>query len=138
MLLIEVLKSPVPWKVREHRPDYFDATFIINNIKYITRMSAFLDAGPQEWDIEFYPDLDRPTRERYNILNLGNELQVFSTVLDIIQKFIKEYHPPIVSFSAHQPSRMKLYNRLIKTLFPTWKKSVYMDHITLYRPSLKK
>lgn len=140
MLLREVFNSPVDWRMRKHRPDYFDAIFMINNIRYIFKASAFLNNGGEmsaitEWNIEFYPDLDIPAKDRYKILKLGNEVKVFSTVVDIMREFIKEYHPGVISFSAEEPSRKKLYFRLIDTLVPDWDvEQTSSNNITIINP----
>ena len=44
----------------------------------------------------------------------GDELQVFSTVIKIMKKFVKESKPLSIIFSAKTGSRSNLYDRMIK------------------------
>ncbi len=139
MLINELFDQPTKWEVREQRPDYFDAKFTIGKIPYIMRMSSYLDSAgnvlqPSEWNVEFYADLDMPSRERYGILKTGNQMQVFATVVDIMREFIKNYKPDELTFSANEPSRNKLYKRMIDTLLPDWEGSEEGNEIILVNP----
>lgn len=46
----------------------------------------------------------------------GNVVKTFATVLSAINKYIKVKQPSMISFSADTPSRVKLYQHLIKRL----------------------
>jgi len=46
----------------------------------------------------------------------GNAVQIFATVLSAINKYINAKHPNMISFSASEPSRIKLYQHLVKRL----------------------
>ena len=48
------------------------------------------------------------------ITGTGDEIEIFSTVLDIISKSIKKYDPVLIAFGAHEKSRQSLYNKMIK------------------------
>lgn len=50
------------------------------------------------------------------ITNTGDEIKVFSTVLDIIKIAISKYEPELIAFGAHEKSRQKLYNRMISVM----------------------
>jgi len=50
------------------------------------------------------------------ITGKGNAAQVFATVVDAINKYIKAENPGWISFSASEPSRAKLYQHMVKRL----------------------
>ena len=142
MLLNEVFDAPVNWEAHEERPDYFEAWFRIRIMPYKFRASAFIqDNGemvqPSRWDIEFYADIDTRLHDKYGILNIGHQQQVFATVVDIMSSFIKEYNPAILSFAAEEPSRRKLYQRMVSRLLPNWKMTQSGKDITVYNPTVK-
>jgi hypothetical protein len=53
---------------------------------------------------------------RYNITGAGNALEVFRTVTRATTALLNEKQYPIVYFSAAEPSRQKLYDRLVKSV----------------------
>ena len=53
------------------------------------------------------------TLNDYGITGTGNELQVFSTVLDVMKDFAAQHSPGAFGFSAHEPSRIRLYNKIM-------------------------
>jgi hypothetical protein len=64
---------------------------------------------------------DFPSDERnYDITGSGNEFKVFGTVINTVRIFLNEYKGELKSiiFTAEKskPSRVRLYNRLVKTL----------------------
>lgn len=73
------------------------------------------------WSVEFAnhdPKRKSWIQDPTDILNTGNSFVVFSTVIDIIKNFINKYHPRFLTFTANvnHPSRIKLYNSIIKKL----------------------
>lgn len=48
------------------------------------------------------------------ITGTGDEVEIFSTVLRIIETNIKKYNPEIIAFGAHEKSRQSLYERIIR------------------------
>jgi len=57
-----------------------------------------------------------------DIINTGESTSVLSTVVAITREFISAVPIEALYFSAEQsePSRIKLYDRLIRTLMPGW------------------
>jgi hypothetical protein len=51
-----------------------------------------------------------------DITGKGSAAQIFATVVDAINKYIKAEHPGWISFSASEPSRAKLYQHMVKRL----------------------
>ena len=75
---------------------------------------------------EMDQDADFPNDQRsYDITGSGNEFKVFSTVINAARIFLNEYknnpyggqvRKIIFTAEKSKPSRVKLYNRLVKTL----------------------
>ena len=70
---------------------------------------------------EMDQNADFPSDERsYEITGSGNEFKVFSTVINTVRIFLNELKGELkrIIFTAEKskPSRVKLYNRLVKTL----------------------
>ena len=125
--LIELFDRPVKWRINKSLSDnnIFTYTFEITPYKY----QVSLDLFKTDLDVEFwieYPD----KKQSRAITNTRNEIQVFSTVLDIIKSFIKE-HSEItkIEFSATKQniaiadsdaknSRGALYSRMVKKYIP--------------------
>ncbi len=51
-----------------------------------------------------------------DITGKGAAVQIFTTVLDAINRYIKAEQPGWISFSASEPSRAKLYQHMVKRL----------------------
>ena len=63
----------------------------------------------------FDPDLER-TVASFSISGTGDAPRIFATVLSVIETYCKKYNPDYIFFSAHEPSRVKLYNAMIRIL----------------------
>ena len=77
-------------------------------------------------------------RIKVGILGTGNQIKVFSTVLNAINKFVNNKKPKIIRFSAAEKSRKKLYERLIKVIgsklgYIMSKKYTKQNEITIIR-----
>ena len=69
--------------------------------------------GSNKWEVSFAVD------GMASVTGGGDEIKVFSTVLDIISDFIKNKDPEELNFTAEKSldsssSRIRLYNRLIR------------------------
>jgi hypothetical protein len=51
-----------------------------------------------------------------DITGKGDAAQIFTTVLDAINRYVKAEHPGWISFSASEPSRAKLYQHMVRRL----------------------
>ena len=117
--LTETLDSPYPYK---HIP-----SFGKNYTLY-----EFKTSDGKLYNVEIYIDdysNDQPTanitfalvdkssgNEFDRIQHTGDARRVFSTVIDILKKYVYTYSPPYISFGAREdePSRIRLYNALVK------------------------
>ena len=96
----------------------------------ITSLSkpGLLEKGSYEFqfsqEYEDANEADFPSEERnYDITGSGNAFKVFSTVINIVRIFLKELKSSGIQFKRiiflaekSKPSRVKLYNKLVKTL----------------------
>ena len=66
----------------------------------------------------YFAALDERGVPFYRVLNTGDAPRIFSTVVNVIKDFFKEEHPSVkhLSFSAAEPSRIKLYKIMIDVL----------------------
>ena len=86
-------------------------------------LAQHIDKEGKALTINFYPyannsivDIMFDYAGSVKITGAGNAVQVFATVLSAINKYINAKHPYMISFSANEPSRVKLYQHLIKRL----------------------
>ena len=89
----------------------------------------FNNEGNDEWQIEFYRNNSQA------VTGAGDAQRVFATVLNSIQKFVKEHKPWRLMFSAskdvdpgqNSESRAKLYNKLVQRYASTWGYEEYAE-----------
>lgn len=61
------------------------------------------------------PELRR-TVSSFSISGTGDAPRIFATILSSIETYCKNYDPDYIFFSAHESSRVKLYNTMIRIL----------------------
>ena len=121
MLLRELFDKPTPYEWTSKDPHQWTAEFEINNIKY--EFVAYIpNPYPEEDDeveieIEFFHRLPNgaPT---FKVSGVGNQHQVFTTVVDIIKDLIDQTKPDVIIYSATEPNRARLYHRMLTRLLP--------------------
>ena len=102
--LSELLNKSLPldWDVRDSS-DYVLANFNVKGkhgqVKFYKELYT--------WTIDFFID------GRWDITGLGDEHVILGTVSHAIQEFVSKYDPEQVAFSAKEPSRAKLYRRMV-------------------------
>lgn len=71
------------------------------------------------WEIHFYNE-NYPDMQGSLVTGDGDAFRVFATVIEIVKRMLADAKPEIVSIKskADEPSRTKLYNRLIDRLAP--------------------
>ena len=114
--ITELFHSPARFKwlnLPGPNTEVVSAEFKVNNVEYVWYATQTMD--PETWDIEF-----QDTESGYGITGKGNATVVFSTVLDIMDFFIRRVVATRLIFSAEEPSRKKLYAAIIKRLLPRW------------------
>lgn len=106
--LTELFDKPL----RYHWENNKTAEFVINDKNYSIEFSIFENSkGLREADVHFNLRDDADVA-RIDLTNTGDEIKVFSTILQIINEFIKNNNVDVLTFSAEEPSRINLYKRI--------------------------
>lgn len=117
--ITESFDSKVRGRLIQSTPDLFvvSATIGARDIKFVaSRFEEGLEIEPESiWEILFYEQTLTGQGGSLEKTGSGNQMQVFSFILDAIKELIKRYSPEILRFNAEniEPSRIKLYNALI-------------------------
>ena len=124
-LLVEVLRSPAnkwAWRTPNHR-----ATFRAGKIAYEVLFKP--KARYVQIDFGILPD-QSPQWVRNAVHDVGAKgivdlkdtkpREVFATVIAIVRDYLERNEPERVDFAAVEPSRQKLYAKLVKRLAPSW------------------
>jgi len=112
MLVLELFDSAVPFNLEHVEVNVLRATFSVNGKQYKVHIYTDDEMGMEDWIIEF------SLKRQITITGTGDELAVFSTIQEIIYKFIARREPESFSFSStdHEPSRVRLYTRMAKKI----------------------
>ena len=140
MKLFEVLDKHVEWKWTK-KGDVQEAHFELGErevgVRFIMQYNHFehemVEAGvanPPEavCDVEFMSwPVGEPERATPKITNTGHEFEMFATVATITQAYVRDQKPEAITFSAStsEPSRVKLYKRLVKRIEKAGYKNEY-------------
>ena len=106
----ELFDKPVRWKLDTENP--YRLTYEAK-IDGTTLSVDFLNKGNEDWEMVF------DVNGKSNVTGGGNEIAVFSTVLDIMKDFDKRTDAQIIRFDAAKgaedgSSREKLYDRFVR------------------------
>lgn len=150
MLLNELFKQPSgkrTWKrVRtSSREMMYKFPMVVNgkDSKYEVMFDADLTVGEVKrlgikdwkkhsiWQITFGLEIDNdPDDYHEEIFDTGGQqIKVFASVIDIVRDFVKRKQPDILFFTAKEPSRIKLYNRLATRLAKMMDGKVVKDRV---------
>lgn len=115
-MLSESLTSPIPYEWERVTPKNATASFNVDDKKYIVSFSLSENVstrlrGNIISDVDFVMKDDNGSYYT-DITGTGNSFKIFSTVIQIIKEFISKNNVDILTFSAEEPSRKKLYLRL--------------------------
>lgn len=124
-VITELFERPYSWQWTNKSDDVFTAKFKgENNIPFEVNFELDFFAarkGKDVWDITFEnASKDVKRTDKMNVLGTGDEIGVFSTVMDIIKGFVKLKNPDNIHFSAYKSktgkadSRARLYDRMVK------------------------
>lgn len=115
MILTELFDQPLPYTL---------------NTQGIGR---FVTASGLRYDVDFMQDEDDHGSvdllftqvgpiPRNNITNTGDEFAIFGTIVGMIREYIATHEVRQLTFDANvtEPSRVKLYDRMVKSLAPGW------------------
>jgi len=118
-----------PYRIKWEKSDFgdWDALATLGDGTYLNIM--FNDEGDEEWQVEFHRNHSQ------EVTGEGDAQRIFATVLTAIQQFIQKEHPWRIIFSAKQevepgeynPSRAKLYNRMVQRYANAWGYDEYYE-----------
>ena len=129
MKLTEVFAKPkgkIKWKTKTARK--WNGEFSIGDRKFVfIAIKGTVDDSelyPHEdevdkkeaWSVGFVQDATRKGKARIDITGEGKPIEVFNKTLAAMKEFVKGAKPKYIYFSAKEPSRMKLYNIMVKKL----------------------
>jgi len=108
----ELFDKPARWQMTR---DSRGAVDYQSNVNGKDLAVVFDIIAPGTWEVIFSVDSEHAVTGEGD----GDEMRIFSTVLDIISDFIKNKDPEQLHFTAEKTpdssnSRIRLYNRLIK------------------------
>jgi hypothetical protein len=72
--------------------------------------------GISGFEVGFYRKQDKGAPWQYRPTGEGNPFAIFATVSAIIRDFLVKRKPSFVWFVADEPTRMRLYNKLLQKL----------------------
>ena len=67
-------------------------------------------------DIDYTPMKNDVGKSSFGITGEGNSIEVFSKVVGLLRDFLSINNFRVITFSASEPSRIKLYNRMVQKL----------------------
>jgi len=80
-------------------------------------LKKLADEDPTTFSIEFeFEDRQGILKRygnKYGITGTGHQYKLFTTVMDIMKDFSQRYGVEWWTFTAHEPSRKKLYDRMV-------------------------
>lgn len=118
MLISEILKDKVDYKVIEDDDDEFQVEAEINGREIV--FAAFhYDKDEQKWEVTFGErDKHENGMFRWDKTGSGGELKVFAMVKTALENLIKKRKPNRIDFSADKHAegegRANLYDRMLK------------------------
>lgn len=108
MKLLELFKSaPYEYKAR-YSSDITTYTFTTEDKHSVTVYFRLSLKNMHVYCLEF----DR--NGTFQITDEGDAVRIMSTVIAITKEFVAKAHPLMFYFTAHEPSRIKLYSALAK------------------------
>ena len=119
MLLKELFDKPEEIKWTYFNKYQAHGIFNINKMQYAIHINDISDYQEKDYDPGDVVDIEflvKGTRKGQGITDTGNEIKVFSTVISGITEWVKQYKPKVISFIAKEPSRRKLYERMIRVI----------------------
>ena len=119
MKLVELFDKSVPWQEAFHASYQSEYEFTVDGVgEYYVAITIDTDSGEGVWTLEFTRKRD-DNHWSHDMMDAGGkQLQVFSTVLDIVRHFIRKRQGEVdyINFTASEPSRIKLYRRMAQRL----------------------
>lgn len=115
----EVFNTAVPGKIVRSSSDTFTTRATIGDRDIIFNTVFYSKAGETVAEVDFVEKV--PGDTRFSKTQSGNEMAVFSFVLDSLKEMTARYHPELIEFSSWKAdgNRTALYVRMVKRYAPT-------------------
>jgi len=113
MILLEIFNSSLEYEKTFSCSDKVRYGFLTpSGISKSRLIQVVFETSAQvadSWDLSF------TSNGKSDITGGGNAEVIFSTVMKIVEDFVKEHHPKVLMFMAAkvEPSRIKLYQRIV-------------------------
>jgi hypothetical protein len=117
--ITEVFTSNVSSEVVRATSDLYTTKAMIGGRVIVFNASQYDDdEGKSVWEIDFTEYEKDGTGTTFRKTGSGNELQVFSFVIESIKDLISSYHPDQLTFTSHKAddNRTKLYQRMLNRI----------------------
>ncbi len=121
--LTELFQQGKNWKWEFRGSEEAFASFKIGDVEYLWYARVMRASAPKQWTIGFKQrDSEFDYDKEFGLAGTGNSAEVMSTVVDITRTFLSDYGDKVeeIRFTSAEPSRTKLYARMIKRLLPNW------------------
>ena len=111
-LLFEAFTSPYDWWISGKDADGVNAEFATGDGRNIEVLASKYTGNDSVAELEF------SDAEQYGVTGQGDAFRIFSTIVSIAKAMLanKRYGIKVLTFSASEPSRRKLYARMLKRL----------------------
>lgn len=118
-VLSESFDSKVQGKLVRATSDLFTTKAVIGNREIVFNATQYMSGESNKdgtWEIEFTEKT--PGNATYGKTGSGNEMQVFSFVIESIKELIARYSPAELTFGSHKEdgNRTGLYQRMLNRI----------------------
>lgn len=129
MKLFELFDRPLKWEHKESLSDYDSYMFNVEGVgEYQVDFGDISEDEGDVWEVDFMAT-DTPGSGIGIIGTGGKQVQIFSTVKDIVDDFLLRRGRNVkqLVFSAKEPSRAKFYRRFAKLFGPHKEEDIEED-----------
>jgi hypothetical protein len=131
MLLTEILSTAVPWKWTFFDSEHAEAAFTVGDVPYM----MLFNYGEHGWVMSLANDKKRKTflgrvkgdvnsQDTFGMTGSGNASVVMATATEIVRAFKGKHPDAAITFTAVEPSRQKLYLRMLRRAGVPFKQQV--------------
>lgn len=110
----EVFDKSLPFKWLDQQRHFWRGIFTAPSGDQIS-LTIELDPHIEQWEVGFFR-AGAQHKSAMGILNTGDAFPVFTTVIKMLLEWIKKIKPEFFNLSAEEPSRVKLYSRMLSKL----------------------
>jgi len=122
-IITELFQRNKAWQWEFRGSEEAFANFKIGEVDYLWYARVMRASSPKQWTLGFKQrDQGFDYEKEFGLAGTGNSAEVMSTVVDITRTFLLSYGDKVeeIRFTSAEPSRTKLYARMVKRLLPNW------------------